>query len=245
LHVGLAQWGRWPPRDPGAGAAPADGCAAHVLLLSIDGFHQLDLDRWVTSHPASTLASLVARGTRYTKVTSSRPSDSFPGTLAMTTGGSPASTGVFYDVSWDDTLSPPGSACSTLGAVVPFDGAIDVDDNAVTTSVDPAKLPLDPARGCALQANAAALGIGTLYSGDALLRAFGGTLDADRSPRPDIIIQPAPGVIYTTTGVATKKTEHGGFSDENTQVPLVLAGPGVSAGVIEQPVDLRLSTQRA
>jgi hypothetical protein len=91
----------------------------------------------------------------------------------------------------------------------------------------------------ALEANAAALGIGTLYSGDELLSAFDGTLDGDRSRRPDIIIQPAPGVIYTTTGVATKKVEHGGLSDENTQVPLVLVGPGVSAGVIEQPVDLR------
>lgn len=46
-------------------------------------------------------------------------------------------------------------------------------------------------------------------------------------------------MIYTSTGVATKKTEHGGFSDENTHVPLVLIGPGVSAGVIGQPVDLR------
>src|SRR5690348_10032394 len=73
---------------PSAANAAGQGGATgrHVVLLSIDGFHQLDLDRWVASHPASTLASLVARGTSYTHVTSSRPSDSFPGTLAMTTG---------------------------------------------------------------------------------------------------------------------------------------------------------------
>ena len=46
----------------------------HVVLLSIDGFHQLDFDNWVASHPASTLASLAARGTSYTNVTSSRSS---------------------------------------------------------------------------------------------------------------------------------------------------------------------------
>src|SRR5512136_2627368 len=98
------------------------GKAPHVLLLSIDGFHQLDLERYVADHPGSALAALVARGTEYTNTTSSRPSDSFPGTLAMTTGGSPSSTGIYYDVSWDDTLSPPGSACATRGTVVPFDG---------------------------------------------------------------------------------------------------------------------------
>ena len=68
----------------------------------------------------------------------------------MTTGGSPSSTGIYYDVTWDDSLSPPGSGCATRGAVAPFDGAIDVDDAAVTTSIDPSKLPLDPGRNCAL-----------------------------------------------------------------------------------------------
>src|SRR5438045_2208737 len=71
---------------------PPHGKADHVLLLSIDGFHQLDLERYVAGHPASALAALVARGAQYTNTTSSRPSDSFPGTLAMTTGGSPSST---------------------------------------------------------------------------------------------------------------------------------------------------------
>ena len=54
--------------------------AAHVLLLSIDGFHQFDLERYVAMHPGSALAALVAQGTHYTNTTSSRPSDSFPGT---------------------------------------------------------------------------------------------------------------------------------------------------------------------
>lgn len=46
-------------------------------------------------------------------------------------------------------------------------------------------------------------------------------------------------MIYTTTSVATKKVEHGGFTEENTHVPLVLVGPRVGAGRIDEPVDLR------
>ena len=95
-----------------------------------------------------TFAALTARGTHYTNVTSSRPSDSFPGTLAMTTGGSPKATGYYYDVTWDDNLSPPGSGCATRGTVVPFDGQINVDDTQLHTSIDPNKLPLDPDHGC-------------------------------------------------------------------------------------------------
>jgi len=160
--------------------------------LSIDGFHQLDLDRWVASHPASTLASLVARGTSYTHVTSSRPSDSFPGTLAMTTGGSPASTGIFYGVSWDDDLSPAGSACATRGTQVPFDGAgIDVDDNSVTTSIDPAKLPLmlDPVRGCVLVFPHDYLKVNTIF---AVIKAAGlRTAVSDKHPSYEILNGPS------------------------------------------------------
>ena len=56
---------------------------------------------------------------------------------------------------------------------------------------------------------------------------FGGTLDVSTNRRPDVIIQPVPGVIYTTSGVSSKKVEHGGFSEENTHVPLIVAGPRV------------------
>ena len=91
----------------------------------------------------------------------------------------------------------------------------------------------------ALQANTATLGIETIYSGEQIQEIFGGTLDFSRHRRPDVILQPVPGVIYTTTGVATKKVEHGGFTEENTHVPLVVVGPRVGAGVVVEPVDLR------
>src|SRR5262245_42396976 len=87
-----------------AGSSPATVHAtpkvSHVLLLSLDGFHDFDLTNYVTAHPGSALAQVVARGRRYLNASAQVPSDSFPGTLAMTTGGSPSSTGVYYDVSW-------------------------------------------------------------------------------------------------------------------------------------------------
>ena len=61
----------------------------------------------------------------------------------------------------------------------------------------------------------------------------------DRNRRPDIIIEPVPGVIYTTSGVSAKKVEHGGFSAENTHVPLIVAGPDVGVGTVTKAVDLR------
>jgi len=91
----------------------------------------------------------------------------------------------------------------------------------------------------ALQANAATLGIDTIYSGAALDAAFGGTLDLSPNRRADIIIEPQEGVIYTTSSVSSKKCEHGSFNDESTHVPLMVVGPQAGAGTVTTPVDLR------
>src|SRR5438093_10117406 len=76
--------------------ATANGCtnaqpAAHVLLLSIDGLHDLDLANYIKAHPDSAMASLTGTGVRYTSAYTLRPSDSFPTFLALITGGSPVS----------------------------------------------------------------------------------------------------------------------------------------------------------
>ncbi|MBV9691476.1 MAG: alkaline phosphatase family protein [Ktedonobacteraceae bacterium] len=121
-----------------------------VLLLSIDGLHALDLARYVRVFPNSTLASLSHRGVTYTNASTSKPSDSFPGLLSEITGGSPRSTGVFYDNSYDRTLSPPGSKCATVGTEVLYDETIDKNPNAIDGGggINPNALPLDPAKGC-------------------------------------------------------------------------------------------------
>src|SRR5262252_5161609 len=83
--------------------------ATHVILISVDGLHQADLDFYVGSHPNSTLAKLVNEGSSYVNARTPFPSDSFPGLAAQVTGGNPKSTGVYYDDSWNRALLPPGT----------------------------------------------------------------------------------------------------------------------------------------
>jgi hypothetical protein len=80
-----------------------DHKAKHVLLISVDGLHQYDLQHYIKLHPDSTLADLAKAGTEYTNASTTSPSDSFPGLLAPLTGGTSKSTGVFYDDSYDRT----------------------------------------------------------------------------------------------------------------------------------------------
>ncbi len=122
----------------------------HVLLLTIDGLHALDLTNYVASHPESALAKLKKGGVMYNNASASRPSDSFPGIMAILTGGSPYSTGIFYEISYDRSLSPPGSKCASTGTELILDDGIDKNAEQLDGGggVDPEKLPLDPKKGC-------------------------------------------------------------------------------------------------
>jgi len=163
----------------------------HVLLLSIDGFHDFDLTNYVAAHPTSALASLAARGRTYTQAYSTGPSDSFPATLALTTGGSPVSTGVYYDTSWDDRLSPAGSDCSTRGAVVAYKETINFVTNSGSTIADinPAKLPRDPDAGCSPVYPHQYLHVNTIYE---VIKATGmRTAAADKHPAYEILNGPS------------------------------------------------------
>ena len=53
---------------------------------SVDGMHQQDLEFYVGHNPYGTLAALSAAGTTFTNASTSAPSDSFPGVLALHTG---------------------------------------------------------------------------------------------------------------------------------------------------------------
>jgi hypothetical protein len=122
----------------------------HVLLLTIDGLHALDLANYTKSHPDSALATLTKGGVLYENASASKPSDSFPGIMAIITGGSPYSTGIFYEISYDRSLSPPGSKCATIGTELVLDDGIDKNGEALDGGggLDPEKLPLDPKKGC-------------------------------------------------------------------------------------------------
>src|SRR5262245_35344110 len=82
---------------PHVSGAQTSGPVQHVLLLSVDGLHDVDLANFIAANPSSALAQLSATGVTYRNTTCAKPSDSFPGLLALVTGGSTVSHGVFYD----------------------------------------------------------------------------------------------------------------------------------------------------
>lgn len=79
----------------------------HVLLISVDGLHALDYLNCVKGGYCPHLAALGNNGVNYLNTSTSKPSDSFPGLMALMTGGSPRTMGVNYDVAYDRALNPP------------------------------------------------------------------------------------------------------------------------------------------
>jgi hypothetical protein len=134
----------------------------HVLLISVDGMHALDLTNYIAAHPSSTLAQLSDHGITYTNASTPYISDSFPGLAALVTGGSPTTTGLWYDVSFNRKLSPPAQTTGTgipgganlcpgtVGAALGYDEGIDFDLSRLDGGggINPAFLPRDPNNGC-------------------------------------------------------------------------------------------------
>lgn len=136
--------------SPRLSAANPPHQVRHVLLISVDGMHALDLANFIKARPDSNLAQLSSHGATYTQTSTAKPSDSYPGLMSIITGGSPNVTGIWYEGTWVRTLSPPGSNCSTKGVEVVWDSSIDRNKELFDGGgIDPAKLPLDPSKGCA------------------------------------------------------------------------------------------------
>lgn len=141
-------------------ALPLEGQVRHVLLISVDGLHALDLANYVATHKDSTLAALSAHGVTYTNNSTSTPSDSFPGLAALVTGGSPITTGLWYDDTYNRALSPPamtdglgnpgGSCPGQIGTNVAWDEAVDIDLTRLDGGggLNPQYLVRDPKNGC-------------------------------------------------------------------------------------------------
>src|SRR5579859_6106623 len=85
----------------------------HVVLISVDGMHQSDLDWFVAGHPDSELARLVRGGAEFSNAHTAVPSDSDPGGTALMTGGDPRSTGVYYDVEYSHAVYEAGTTTCT------------------------------------------------------------------------------------------------------------------------------------
>ncbi len=177
-----------------ASAAQSTSNIKHVLLISVDGLHALDVARFVDSHPTSALAELSHRGTTYTNARTPAHTDSFPGLLALVTGGSPVSHGIFYDVSFDRTIfDPTNTACSGApGNIMIFDESIDLY-NAANVSldvIDPTKLPRRLVNGkCVPLYPHSALRTNTIF--EAVKAAGGHTAWADKHPAYDLVNGPS------------------------------------------------------
>jgi hypothetical protein len=118
----------------------------HVLLISVDGMHQSDLDWYVAHHPHSTLAKLTRTGAEYLNAMASNPSDSDPGGTALMTGGTPKTTGIYYDVEYSHTVDVPvseGGTCTPGQPATGGDVIYDSPDDALASVPD----FLDPTAG--------------------------------------------------------------------------------------------------
>ena len=166
----------------------------HVLLLSVDGLHGLDVSRYVAGHPNSALAELSRHGTTYSNARTPVHTDSFPGLLALVTGGSPVSHGIFYDVSYDrEIFDPTNTTCSGApGNFMVYDESIDLyDPNNVSLDViDPTKLPRRLVNGkCEPFYPHSALRTNTIF--EAVKATGGHTAWADKHPAYDLVNGPS------------------------------------------------------
>jgi hypothetical protein len=121
----------------------------HALILSIDGAHALDIANFARLNPQSAFAQLSGMAVSYTNA--SLPiGDFYPGVLSLVTGGTPNSTGVWYDEGYDRSLSEAGSDCSKVGAEFLYDEKIDINVDLIDGGggINPDKLPRDPRKGC-------------------------------------------------------------------------------------------------
>jgi len=74
-----------------------EGKIKHVLLISVDGLHALDVANYVKSHKGSALDELSQHGVTFSNAKTPANSDSFPGLLGLGTGCSPRTHGLCYD----------------------------------------------------------------------------------------------------------------------------------------------------
>src|SRR5580692_5641472 len=168
----------------------------HVLLISVDGLHALDVANYVESHPNSALAELAGHGITYSNARTPANSDSFPGLLALITGGSPISHGLFYDVSYNRSIfDPTNTTCSgQAGNMQVFDESVDKYSGTPPVSlnvIDPTALPnhLDENGKCSRLFPHQAMKSNTIFE---VVRANGGhTAWADKHPAYDIANGPS------------------------------------------------------
>ena len=190
-----------------------EGEIKRVLLVSVDGLHALDVAHYVDGHPNSTMAQLAKHGITYSNVRTPANSDSFPGLLALVTGGSPVTGDLFYDVSYDRSYFANGdSTCSGTvsdtapganqtagkGSMIAFDESIDLYGTDPVTGlplsmnvINPKSLPyqIDSSGHCVPVYPHNALKTNTIFE---VVRGHGGvTAWADKHPAYELVRGPS------------------------------------------------------
>src|SRR5262249_36539905 len=119
---------------------------------------------------------------------------------------------------------PLGPITTRPSAILGSDAAqVTQDDTAVVWLADSSTTAADVGL---LQANANGAAIQTIFSGAAIISLFGNPLTDSRVP--DIVVQPQPGVIYTSS--RGKIAEHGGFAPDDINVGLLVSMPALEHG---------------
>ena len=183
----------------------------HVLLISIDGMHALDFANCSAGVSGvnggqsycPNLAQLAQTGINYLQALTPRPSDSFPGLVAQITGGTPRSAGMYYDVSYDRSLSPPAlttpygivggaNLCpANKGTQVGFDEEIDYDYTKLDGAggINPSYLPRDPNNNCAPVYPHNFIRVNTIF--EVVKQGGGYTAWSDKHPSYDFVNGPS------------------------------------------------------
>ena len=153
-----------------------------VLLISIDGMHAVDFLNCANGVSTvnngqpycPSIAALGKTGINYVAASTSKTSDSFPGLTAIITGGSPAYTGVYYDVAYSRNYDAPAKTtgnglgagpCTPFGTptgtTTEYEEGIDINQTKLNggapgasltdggiNSIDSKRLIRDPNNGC-------------------------------------------------------------------------------------------------
>jgi Type I phosphodiesterase / nucleotide pyrophosphatase len=240
------------PLSAGSNAAQSNGNSKqsikHVLLISIDGMHAVDFINCVNGISGANggepycpnMAGLKPNGIDYLFAYTSQPSDSFPGLMALVTGGSPRSVGAFYDDAYDRSLDPPAQTtgdglaagpcvayAEPTGTTTEYDEGIDVNQTKLNggapagvdggiQSIDPKRLVRDPAQGCAPVYPWNFVRTNTIFG---VVHAAGGyTAWSDKHPSYSSVSGPGNG---------TNVDDY--YSPEINSIPVAL--PGVKVGL--------------
>jgi hypothetical protein len=187
----------------------------HVLVISVDGMHSLDMALWVKANPGSNLTQLMKTSVNYTNAWTTKNSDSIPATAGIFTGGTPAVTGMYYDDAYNRAWSPAGSNCATVGVVIDLKQGWDITPTALDGGggLDPKKVPLNPAKGCTPVFPHDMLRVNTVF--EVILAAGGRTAYSEKRPAYDFLNGPSgtgvqdlytPEIAYTNPNAPGNNT---------------------------------------